>query len=278
MGIYKKQVSGAADAEVLVKSNEWTTPSSWSPDGRFLLYVSEGGKTSGDLWVLPLEGHKKPVPFLRTEFDERQGRFSPDGRWVSYVSNESGRSEVYVRPFSPDALGEGISSAGGKRLISESGGWDPFWRQDGKELYFIDLDGSLMAVKLTTGSVFQVGVPRVLFQAPPPGTGDLGLPRWQPSPDGKRFLFLVPETPARGAIHGCPQLASGAEEMTMQRCGADGSVVEEDFVASEQKVVAQLVPVGGVGGVGQRRCASGVLGGDRTRNPRRGQRRGGDRL
>ncbi|MGO9012446.1 MAG: protein kinase domain-containing protein [Bryobacteraceae bacterium] len=195
MDIYKKQMSGAADAEVLVKSNEWKTPSSWSPDGRFLLYVSEGGKTSGDLWVLPLEGHQKPVPFLRTEFDERQGRFSPDGRWVAYISNESGRSEVYVRPFSPDALGEGISNAGGKRLISESGGWDPIWRQDGKELYYIDLDGRLMAVKLTTGSVFQVGVPRVLFQAPPLGTGDLGLPRWQPSPDGKRFLFLVPETP-----------------------------------------------------------------------------------
>jgi len=193
--IYKKQMSGAADVEALVKSNEWKTPSSWSPDGRFLLYVSDGGERNGDLWVLPLEGHQKPVPFLRTEFDEREGRFSPDGRWVAYVSNESGHYEVYVRPFSPGALGEGISNAGGKRLISENGGWDPNWRQDGKELYYIDLDGRLMAVKLTTGSVFQAGVPRVLFQAPPPGTGDLGLPRWEPSPDGKRFLFLVPETP-----------------------------------------------------------------------------------
>jgi len=82
MDLYRKQVSGPADAEALVKSNEWKTPSSWSPDGRFLLYVSEGGQTNGDLWVLPLEGHQKPVPFLRTEF--RTGR-----RCTTSISIES---------------------------------------------------------------------------------------------------------------------------------------------------------------------------------------------
>jgi len=197
MDIYEKQMSGAADAQALIKSNEWKIPLSWSPDGRFLLYESFGGKTSGHLWVLPLEGHQKPVPFLRTEFDERDGRFSPDGRWVAYISNESGRYEVYVRPFSPDALGEGISHAGGKWLISENGGYGPIWRRDGKELYYIDLDGTLMAVQLTKGSDFQAGVPRVLFQTPrSPDTS--GLTQWAPSPDGERFLFLVPET--QGAV------------------------------------------------------------------------------
>jgi Tol biopolymer transport system component/tRNA A-37 threonylcarbamoyl transferase component Bud32 len=194
LDIYEKQMSGAAEARALIKSNDWKTPLSWSPDGRFLLYATMGGKTNGDLWVLPLEGRQKPVPFLRTEFDEGDGRFSPDGRWVAYVSNESGRYEVYVRPFSPDALGEGISNAGGKWLISENGGYNPIWRQDGKELYYIDPDGKLMAVKLTPGSVFQAGVPRVLFQAPPGGLDSQGLTQWAPSPDGKRFLFLVPET------------------------------------------------------------------------------------
>jgi serine/threonine protein kinase/Tol biopolymer transport system component len=193
MDIYKKQLTGSADAEVLIKSNEWKRPMSWSRDGRFLLYIREGSGTKNKLWVLPLEAGGKPVPFLRTQFEEPDGRFSPDGRWVAYVTNESGRFDVYVRPFSPDAVGQGISSAGGKWLISGNGGSSPMWRQDGKELYYIDLDGKLMEVSLTAGSDFKAGVPRVLFQAPPRVSGDSVIAQWAPSPDGKRFLFLVPE-------------------------------------------------------------------------------------
>jgi eukaryotic-like serine/threonine-protein kinase len=185
MDIYRKQLTGPADAEAVIKSNEWKRPRSWSADGRFLLYVIEGSGTNNKLWVLPLEAGGKPVPFLRTQFEEPDGRFSPDGRWVAYVTNESGRYEVYVRSFSP---GPPPSAGGDKRLISENGGSSPMWRQDGKELYYIDLDGKLMAVSLTAGSDFQAGVPRVLFQTPPRAPG------WAPSPDGKRFLFLVPET------------------------------------------------------------------------------------
>jgi serine/threonine protein kinase len=187
MDIYRKQLTGAAHAEAIIKSNEWKRPRSWSPDGRFLLYITEGSGTKDKLWVLPLEADRKPVPFLRTQFEEPDGRFSPDGRWVAYVSNESGRYEVYVQPFSPDALRDGISNIGSKQLISVNGGSSPMWRQDGKELYYIDLDGKLMAVTLKAGSVLQASVPRVLFQAPP------RVPGWAPSPDGKRFLFLVPE-------------------------------------------------------------------------------------
>jgi eukaryotic-like serine/threonine-protein kinase len=193
MDIYKKQLTGSADAEAMLKSSEWKTPRSWSPDGRFLLYVTEGSVTKYKLWVLPLEAGRKPVPFLRTQFEEPDGRFSPDGRWVAYVTNESGRYDVYVRTFSPDPVGQGISSAGGKWLISENGGSSPMWRQDGKELYYIDLAGKLMAVSLTAGSDFKAGVPKVLFQAPAKVSSNAVLAQWAPSPDGKRFLFLVPE-------------------------------------------------------------------------------------
>jgi Tol biopolymer transport system component len=183
--LYEMKLAGGAGAMEMIKSNEAKFPLSWSPDGRFLLYGSVGGGTQNDLWVLPLEADRKPVPFLRTEFDEPDGRFAPDGHWVAYVSNESGRYEVYVRSFSP---GPPPSAGGGKRVISENGGLSPMWRQDGKELYYIDLEGKVMAVSITAGSDFQAGVPRVLFQTPPRALG------WAPSPDGKRFLFLVLET------------------------------------------------------------------------------------
>jgi Tol biopolymer transport system component len=139
------------------------------------------------MWVLSLGDHQKAVPFLRTEFNEFDGRFSPDGHWVAYVSDESGRREVYVRAFSPGTSGEAGSDTGGKLLISNAGGYAPRWRQDGKELYYIDLNGRLMVVKATTaGTVFQAGSPTFLFQTP-------GSTQWSPAPDGKRFLFLVPE-------------------------------------------------------------------------------------
>ncbi len=143
-------------------------------------------QTKNDLWVLSMDGDRKPVPFLRTQFDEPDGRFSPDGRRVAYVSDESGRYEVYVRSFLP---GPPPSPGESKWLISNNGGHNPMWRQDGKELYYIDLDGKLMVVSLAAGSEFEAGVPKTLFQAPPGAAGA----RWAPSPDGKRFLFLVPE-------------------------------------------------------------------------------------
>ncbi len=185
--IYETHVTGGTGLEPILKSNEWKTPFSWSPDGRFLLYATGGGATKDDLWVLPLEADRKPMPFVRTEFNESDGHFSPDGRRVAYVSDESGRSEVYVRSFSP---GPPASPGEGKWLISNNGGHNPMWRQDGKELYYIDLDGKLTAVSLAAGSEFEAGVPKTLFQALP--RGDFAT--WAPSPDGKRFLFLVPET------------------------------------------------------------------------------------
>jgi Tol biopolymer transport system component len=190
MDLYQKPISGSADAELLVTSRDWKTPLSWSPDGRSVLYESVGGMTKGDLWVLPLGNHRAPVSFLQTGFDERDGEFSPDGRWVAYASNESGRDEVYVRPFSSDASGTPLPDSGGKWIISSEGGVRPKWKKDGTELYYLDLGGRLMAASVSTRPVFQAGVPSLLFQTRS-GSADA---HWAPSPDGRRFLFLVPET------------------------------------------------------------------------------------
>ncbi len=188
--LYRKLANGAKDEELLLQGGQPAAVTSWSRDGRFLLYSIVDPKTKADLWVLPLAGDRKPVPFLRTDFNEQDGRFSPDGHYVTYVSDESGRQEIYVREFSPASVGDG-AGGGGKWLISGSGGTEPRWRGDGKELYFRGADGKLMAVEVTTQPVFQAGAAKALFQAPLAG-GPVGLPQWDVTSDGKRFLFPAP--------------------------------------------------------------------------------------
>jgi eukaryotic-like serine/threonine-protein kinase len=122
------------DEQLLLKSGENKFPTSWSRGGRFLFYTESDTKTTKeDLWELPLEGDKKPFLFLGTEFNNGDGAFSPDGRWVAYVSHESGRNEIYVRTFSPDSTTAG-SDTGGKWLISANGGSQPRWRRDGPDV------------------------------------------------------------------------------------------------------------------------------------------------
>jgi hypothetical protein len=137
--------------------------------------------------VLPLDGDKKPFLFLGDDFDETDGHFSPDGRWVAYQSDESGRLEIYVRKFAPVSAGGG-SESGGKWQVSTGGGTEPRWNADGKELYFLTLDRKVMAVDVTAGSIFQVGAPKLLFQAPVQVFNSPG----EYTVDGKRFLFLAP--------------------------------------------------------------------------------------
>src|SRR5262249_30567739 len=132
---------------------------------------------------------RKPVPFVRTRFDEAQGRFSPNGRWIAYVSDQSGANEVYVRGFTADFSG-GSASTGGDVLVSRGGGIVPRWRGDGKELFYLAPNGKMMAVEVTAGSEFRGGTPTPLFQTPS-GTivGDV-------TADGKRFLLLTPAVPS----------------------------------------------------------------------------------
>jgi eukaryotic-like serine/threonine-protein kinase len=190
--LYQKRADGAKDEEVLLKSNEDKYPTSWSRDGRFLLYTTVNPKTKADIWLLPLEGRQKPLPFLITEFNERQARFSPDGRWVAYTSDESGQDEIYVRSFSMKSDGTALET-GGRWHVSIGSGAEPHWRGDGRELYYRSLlDGKLMAVEIATKPTFLAGLPRPLgvpvpFKKPWPDS-DAG---WDSAPDGKRFLVIT---------------------------------------------------------------------------------------
>jgi len=184
--LYLKLTSGAGDERLLLSSTAGEKyATSWSRDGRFLLYSGEDPETKSDLWVLPLQGDRQPIPFLRTEFNESSGQFSPDGHWVAYTSDESGRNEIYVRDFSSGAA-QGSWDAAGRWLISKSGGTSPRWRGDGKELFYVASDGKLMSVSITSKPVFQAGGPRPLFQLP---SGFIG---GDVTADGKRFLIGVP--------------------------------------------------------------------------------------
>ncbi len=140
-----------------------------------------------DLWVLPREGDREPFPFLESEFLERGGQFSPDGRWVAYQSNESGRDEVYIRPF---------PAADRKWQVSTRGGSTPRWRGDGKMLYFIAPDRKLMAAAITAGDSVEAGVPEALFETRLPQLFP-GYVGYDVSADGRRFL-LANETEDRG--------------------------------------------------------------------------------
>jgi eukaryotic-like serine/threonine-protein kinase len=197
VGLYQKPANGATDEQLLLKGPGPTYADSWSRDGRFFLYteVSANGKAS--LWVLPLEGDKKPFPFLATEFNEERGRFSPDGHWIAYASDESGRYEVYVRPFS-HGPGATASDTGGKWLVSTAGGTDPRWRGNGKELYYLAPDGKLMAVEVATDPEFHAGVPKALFQAPLGSNG--AVVQWDVTADGKHFLIPAPTQAAQTAF------------------------------------------------------------------------------
>jgi serine/threonine protein kinase len=191
MNLYLKLASGAGGEQLLLKSTaEYKNDkfaTSLSQDGRFLLYTVEDPETKGDVWVLPLQGDRKPIPFLRTKFNEGSGQFAPDGHWVAYTSDESGRDEIYVREFSPGPA-QGPWKAGGKWLISKGGGTDPRWRGDGKELFYVGSDGKLMSVDISAKPIFRAGAPRPLFQLPP------GFIGGDVTADGRRFLIGVPVT------------------------------------------------------------------------------------
>src|SRR5437660_3320227 len=177
--LYQKVSSGAGNDEVLLESEENKTPTSWSADGRFIAYTSTNikGNTKYDIWILPIFGDRKPFPFLRTQFNEVDAQFSPDGRWVAYGSEESGANQVYVAPF---------PGPGGKWQISRSGGTEPRWQGDGREIFFVSPDNKLMATEVSPKeSTLEIGNAQPLFElrlANSPGY------RYDVTRDGKRFL------------------------------------------------------------------------------------------
>jgi eukaryotic-like serine/threonine-protein kinase len=185
-GIFDLYVKSATDArpeEQLLATPENKAPVDWSPDGRFLLYRSPGKSTGFDLWALPMEGDRKPFPVVQTTFEERDGQFSPDGKWIAYQSNESGRVEIYVQQF-PTGRQERISNGGGAQVR---------WRPDGKELFYIALDGRLMAVPIrlnAAAGAIDAGVPVPLFATRVGGAIQAAnMQQYAVSPDGQRFLM-----------------------------------------------------------------------------------------
>jgi serine/threonine protein kinase len=179
--LFEKAVEGLGEEKLLLKSDELKFASGWSRDGKYIAFSSQGKETGWDIWIMPMFGDRKPVPFLKTSFAELMPVFSPDGRLLAYQSNESGRTEVYVQSF---------PGPGGKWQISTSGGSEPHWRADGRELYYRAPGQKLMAVDVQTGSGVTVGTPQLLFQ----GRFDMALARnrFLPTADGRRFLTVAP--------------------------------------------------------------------------------------
>jgi eukaryotic-like serine/threonine-protein kinase len=190
--LYAKLSSGVGGEELLVESTLDKIAGDSSPDGRFLMYTGADPKTDYDLWVLPLDGDRKPWVFLKTNFSEKGGNFSPDGRWVTYMSNESGRSEIYVRPFvDPSASATNRERPGGQWQVSVSGGMTPRWAPDGKELYYIGPDSRMMAVPFkATATTFEPGAPVALFSTKIYGGGsDINVGRQYDVARDGRFLI-----------------------------------------------------------------------------------------
>ena len=168
----------------------------WSRDGRFLLFSSQDLQRSFDIWALPLDGNAKPFPVVQTDFEEQGGQFSPDGKWIAYQSNESGRVEIYVQPF---------PGPGNKWPISTNGGSQVRWRRDGKELFYVALDGRLMAVPIRVASNAQapdIGEPVTLFAPALGGAVQQADYRHQymVSSDGQRFLVATVSEEANSPI------------------------------------------------------------------------------
>ncbi len=185
LDIYEKNADGSGEEKALLSSDEDKQPTSWSQDNRFLLYdINDSQQTAGDVWVLPLEGDRKPYRILGTKFGEALGQFSPDGHWIAYVSDESGTPEIYVRPFSSEKSADAVS--GGKWTISKGGGFQPRWRTDGKELFYYSPALQQMAVDVIASPTFVPGTPKRLFGIPLLSPGDV-------TGDGKRFIYPTPE-------------------------------------------------------------------------------------
>lgn len=185
LDIYEKNADGSGEEKALLSSDEDKQPTSWSQDNRFLLYdINDAQQTAGDVWVLPLEGDRKPYRILGTKFGEALGQFSPDGHWIAYVSDESGTPEIYVRPFSSEKSADAVS--GGKWTISKGGGFRPRWRTDGKELFYYSPALQQMAVDVIASPTFVPGTPKRLFGIPLLSPGDV-------TGDGKRFIYPTPE-------------------------------------------------------------------------------------
>jgi Tol biopolymer transport system component len=196
--LFRKAANGSGPEDLLLSDGRLNFPESWSPDGRFLIYdVAHPLANGRDLWVLPLEGDRKPFPLIQTPFSAMQSQFSRDGHWIAYAqSDESGHFEVYVTEFADHrarAAGEQTWPApAAKWQVSTTGGVHPRWRGDGKELFYLSGDTMMAASVAADADHFRVGRVERLFDAKPirPSTAtNLPFTVYDVSPDGQRFLI-----------------------------------------------------------------------------------------
>jgi len=191
-GLYRKASNGGGTEELLYQHpGAVLNLTDWSIDGRFLSF-STTDLSGGILYALPLggDGERKPIVLFRSESQVRGPRLSPDSRFLSYQSDQSGKIEVYVRPFDPSA-GAGATAAAGPWQVSDQGGQGAAasWRRDGKEMYYWAADRGFMAVEVSTAPTFTFGKPKLLFRPP------MGIPAGTASRDGERVVTAVPPAP-----------------------------------------------------------------------------------
>ena len=201
-GLYVKLADGTGAEALVFESDAQKMPMSWSPDGKLLVYFE-----SGNILAVPLEGDKKPIPLLQSQSVEAFPQVSPDSKWLAYQSTETGRAEIYVRPF-PDGPG--------KWQVSTDGGIWPRWRGDGKELFFAQVPNVMAAEIRVTGPSLQAGVPQTLFALGSDPGLSINHPiynRYAVTADGQRFLI--------------PQAAGGT-------VGGGGGIAEAIATAADQ--------------------------------------------
>ena len=174
--LYRRAANGTGNDELFLKSRVGAFTPRYSPDGLFVAYISET-----DLWLMPAGGGQ-PRRFTQTPFSESDHTFSPDGRWLAYTSNESGRAEIQIQPY---------PSGGGRYQVSRAGGIEPSWRGDGRELFYLAPGGTMMAVSIDAGREFQAGAPQRLFETGITSTQNDGP--YVVSRNGQRFLIPVPD-------------------------------------------------------------------------------------
>jgi len=191
--LYEKPANGAGSPDLFftpAKELGNILASEWTPDGRYLALATGGAV--GDIYLLPAEGTaqtRKLMPLVKTQFNERGVRFSSNGKFFSYTSDESGKDEAYVRPFDPQTG----TSPGGQWMISRGGGVSPHWGADGKEMFYVGPAGAMMSVEIDMKNGFQPGVPKQLFKLP----GEIRF--WDVTRDGQKFLIPVPAAAANSA-------------------------------------------------------------------------------
>ena len=196
LDLFQSALAAGSVPEMLLRDGMW--PVSWAPDGRHILIVTNSTLTSNDVMVLPLFGDRQPFPFAHTQTAENWAAFSPNGKWVAFSSAESGQAEVYVAPFPPSTAG-----LAGKRQVSPDGGSQARWGRDGKEIFFIAADRSLMVTAVNSeGAGFEVGAMRRLFE---PRFFFLDSHGFDVAPDGQRILvntlIVSPRSPSTVALN-----------------------------------------------------------------------------